>query len=714
MTAHRPTLERVRHLVSTKQYRQALAQIDELECSDSSEVAEANVLKAEAMIGIGSYDASVLGPAISFLRTSPNTELLAHAKFLNAIILLSGGRLVDAQEELEEAYVYFKRHNNHLRMGYTAGKQSSVAFQCGDYSLASKYCNRALTHFAAAKAHAHTGLALLTMALIHLRAGELRRASEIIRQIDESNYASSWSERDLYNYYHIQMILGAQTFNDKMTRDALGLASKLTKDLRREYFRHLEISSYVHILAGEFADAERSLGEGEKLAFEIAPDSTLVSQIKRLFGDLYVATGKFDLAFKYASEGLAVAEKINERLEIAACQRIFAQVEVHRGHASKARDWFTKSIDLFNLISARYELAVTRCLAATSGLYQEGERTALLFLAKEYFESESVTPYIEKVTSELGKAQRTAMSRSARPIIRGKPVTIITVNTVMRKIIDMATHVAQSDMTVLLTGATGTGKDLLARYIHEQSGRTGEFVPVNTAAIPLTMIESELFGYRKGCFTGADRDRPGLIEQAHEGTLYLNELADAPLELQAKLLEVLEWRTVRRLGENNARPVDFRLIAATNQDMQRLMQDRLFRPDLFHRLNEIPIELPPLDVRKDDIPALTEHFLGSLGLDLSVNGNTEDLARLGTALAQRSWPGNVRQLQMVVRNLWAASSGDLDFMLRLVTELSDHTEEADELGAVLAEAGGNKSEAARRLGISESTLRYRLKRKDVC
>ncbi|HVP06285.1 MAG TPA: sigma 54-interacting transcriptional regulator [Candidatus Acidoferrum sp.] len=534
---------------------------------------------------------------------------------------------------------------------------------------------------------------------------------DVLSRILSEGLPEEWPDGDRYNFYHIGALTSSQRGDFTSANRFLKAASDLPRCLRREYFRHLEISGFVHILAGEHSEAEQFLREGEKLAFEIAPDSTLISQIKRLFGDLYVATGKFDLAYQYASEGLAVAEKINERLEIAACWRVFAQVETHRGHADLAREWYGKAIDLFNLIPARYELASTRYLAATSGLYGPAERTAMLYMAKEYFESEAVTSYVEKITVELNKTERHKPLPTARSSADGAPAKIITGNPAMLKILDLADHVAASEMTVLLTGDTGTGKDLLARYIHERSGRTGEFVTVNTAALPLTMIESELFGFRKGAFTGADRDRPGLIEQAHNGTLYLNELADAPPELQVKLLEVIETRSVRRLGENTSRKVNFRLIAASNQDLRQCVNDRRFRADLFHRLNEIPIELPPLDARRDDIPALVAHFLVEFGYDNIGNGDSEALDRLASILTTLQWPGNVRQLQMTVKNLWVTSGRSVVAMSRLALDLPVGEDHNDEFASALTESGGNKSEAARRLGMSESTFRYRLRRK---
>jgi transcriptional regulator with PAS, ATPase and Fis domain len=279
----------------------------------------------------------------------------------------------------------------------------------------------------------------------------------------------------------------------------------------------------------------------------------------------------------------------------------------------------------------------------------------------------------------------------------------------MKRIMALARHVAQSDMTVLLTGETGTGKDLLARYIHFHSGRKGRFITVNAAAIPNAMIESELFGYARGAFTGADKDKPGLVEMADGGTFYLNELSDATPEFQAKLLEVLETHTIRRLGENKERHVAFRLIAATNDDLRERIRKDKFRLDLYHRLNEIPIHLPPLRQRQSDIPALVKYFLQEHGCNINNNGNCCDMSRLCAAFANRVWAGNVRQLKAEIAHLWLVSRGNLSTMAALAKENAARCEQ-EQLWELLKAHNWNQREVARHLGLSEGTIRYRIKK----
>ena len=344
------------------------------------------------------------------------------------------------------------------------------------------------------------------------------------------------------------------------------------------------------------------------------------------------------------------------------------ELAAHEKKAEDARSWFTKSIDLFNMISSRYELAVTRFLAATSGLYPDSESTALLHMAHDYFAAEEVAPYIKRVAEAIDGMKKAGRIKTVRPVNTASLPTIITRNKAMQGLLDFAANIAQSEMTVLLTGDTGTGKDLMARYVHCHSGRTGEFVSVNAAAIPRDMVESELFGFKRGAFTGAHADRKGLLAQAENGTFYLNEIADTDIAFQAKLLEVLESKRVRRLGENREKHVAFRLIAATNHDLQERVRQNLFRADLYHRLNEIPIALPPLSARLDDIPLLLEHVLARCDGGQAIASNTSEYQQLCRRLAGRDWPGNIREFQAEVQRLWLAAEKDLGRMSVLVGE----------------------------------------------
>ncbi|HEY2988426.1 MAG TPA: sigma 54-interacting transcriptional regulator [Candidatus Binatia bacterium] len=234
---------------------------------------------------------------------------------------------------------------------------------------------------------------------------------------------------------------------------------------------------------------------------------------------------------------------------------------------------------------------------------------------------------------------------------------VIAGDPLMLKLRELILRAAPTDATVLITGETGTGKELVARTIHETSLRSqGPFVPINCAAIPQELLESELFGHARGAFTGAVAPRPGLFQLAKGGTLLLDEVAELPLALQAKLLRVLQDHEIKPLGADRSVPVDVRVIASTNKDLEVEVAKGTFRQDLFYRLQVIPIIVPPLRARRSDIPLLVHHFLAK------TNGRYNDSVQISTEamvhLWEYDWPGNVRQLENMVEQLVILSSKD--------------------------------------------------------
>ena len=225
-----------------------------------------------------------------------------------------------------------------------------------------------------------------------------------------------------------------------------------------------------------------------------------------------------------------------------------------------------------------------------------------------------------------------------------------------REVLDMAGRVAASDATVLITGERGTGKELLAKGVHFNSTRAdGPFVAVNCAAIPETLIESELFGHAKGAFTGAVRDKEGKFELADGGTLLLDEIGDLRIDLQAKILRVLQERVVDRVGGTKSIPVDVRVIASTNRDIEQLIREGKFREDLYDRINVIALRMPPLRERREDIPLLVSHFLRKFTKDAGVSVQQETL----DVLMSYGWPGNVRELESVIERASVLRRGNV-------------------------------------------------------
>src|SRR5881628_746047 len=299
----------------------------------------------------------------------------------------------------------------------------------------------------------------------------------------------------------------------------------------------------------------------------------------------------------------------------------------------------------------------------------------------------------------------------------------------MVRLYELIAQVAQTHATVLITAESGTGKELVARAIHRQSARRGQpFVAVNLAAIPDTLLESELFGHEKGAFTGAHARKPGKFELAHGGTLFLDEVGTLRVDLQAKLLRALQEREIERLGGGRTIPVDVRIFAATNVDLRAAVRSRTFREDLFYRLNVVPLTIPPLRARKDDIPILVDHFLRKYSREFKKDVRGISRSAL-PALAAYNWPGNVRELENIIERSVALATHpvlqmeDLPFDLALhengpgrgdrdpssltLKEARDRFEQAYVLRA-LEHEDWNQSRAARRLGVHRNTLIARL------
>jgi len=302
--------------------------------------------------------------------------------------------------------------------------------------------------------------------------------------------------------------------------------------------------------------------------------------------------------------------------------------------------------------------------------------------------------------------------------------TIVAEAPEMRAALRLATQVAATDATVLILGESGTGKELIARAIHEGSARRGgPFVKVDCAALPEGLLESELFGHEKGAFTDAAAEKPGRFELAHGGTLFLDEVGELPQSLQAKLLRVLQERAFERVGGTRTISVDVRILAATNRDLAKALKGGQFREDLYYRLNVVPILVPPLRRRPEDILPLAAHFLQRFGARYGkvVPGLSPEAAAL---LRRYSWPGNVRELEHAIERaviLWergvirpeelavdlmaVASDGLPDQELMTLEEL-----EREYIRRVLRRVRGHKSRAARILGINRKTLLEKRKR----
>jgi len=339
----------------------------------------------------------------------------------------------------------------------------------------------------------------------------------------------------------------------------------------------------------------------------------------------------------------------------------------------------------------------------------------VLLTVKKAAERESLLKEVDRLRSEV------QMERRFGEIVAGSDS--------MRRALAIVEKVARHSSPVLLTGASGTGKELVARLIHEHSPRSDcPFVPVNCGGIPETLLESEFFGYVRGAFTGADRDKAGLFEAAHRGTLFLDEVGDLPLSLQVKLLRALQEGEVRRVGSTDTKRVDVRVISATNRDLEEAVETGEFREDLYYRLAVVPIHLPPLRTRREEVPELVNHLMERhrARLGVGVAGVEADAMQV---LLSYPWPGNIRELENVLERAMVLADGNtitMDDLPETVRRPSPDSPvpglDTDDLSVkrhgarlekhliqlALDRTGGNKTQAADLLELSPRALRYKI------
>jgi len=316
------------------------------------------------------------------------------------------------------------------------------------------------------------------------------------------------------------------------------------------------------------------------------------------------------------------------------------------------------------------------------------------------------------VSREVARVRRSASEKGLSAIVGRTPA--------MQKVFRLVERVAPTRANVLVTGETGTGKDLVARAVHDLSPRsTGPFIAVNCSAIPSTLLEAELFGHTRGSFTGAVQSRKGLIEEAAGGTLFLDEISTLSEDVQVKLLRVLQERVVERVGDNRPRPVDVRVVSATNRDLETLLASGRMREDFFYRIKVVSLTIPPLRDRREDIPLLITHLLEKIAGREGRTAPPVVSADAMSLLMNHGWPGNVRELENALEHALVLSRGGAVRAEHLPPELSAHAtpirrdidevpkhsdEERAMIAAALTATGWNRSRAARNLGINRTTL----------
>ena len=481
----------------------------------------------------------------------------------------------------------------------------------------------------------------------------------------------------------------------------------------------------------QYDDAGKVLRRALEQAEAIAADTTLAGRVMRHLAELAVRTGDYRQAARIAARAITIMERADEKVELGALKKIMAQTIVGNSESLSARqavmacELFQQAIALLDETGVRWEKADALVAAGSSTAFEERKRLTYLFRAEEFYARTRLRMKQEEISRLIDALAQFApvSNESSVHAVVDIELDYLTRCETIERIKKQLSLLTRSDLSVMITGETGVGKDRLVKYYHSLVRPDGPYVAINCASVPETLLESELFGYQKGAFTGADHNKKGLFEVANGGVCLLDEIGDMPLMLQAKLLGVLESRRVTPLGGTKQVDIDIILVAATNRDLERMVEQGTFRRDLYYRLSGITFHLPPLRQRREDIPLLVEHFMMRRGL---LKPGAKPSPELVQQFLAHDWPGNIRELGNIVSRLEIMSRSVAEGQWHEVARsilAPEHPAEAtaglferverferDLITEALLAAGGNKSEAARMLGVHEATVRTKLKR----
>jgi transcriptional regulator with PAS, ATPase and Fis domain len=691
-------------------------------------------LEAELFYQANEYEKALASARIaaSLLEPLGETAELAEAFLLTGNALVSLGNNGEAETAFLDAESLFRRTDNTAGRISAANELARVYFNRSEYRSALKYLLDAVKLSDRHGERRRTSFIWGNIGRVYTFLGNFKKAIEALQlNVDISHEIGDDKEKAkaLIALGYVEM--QSEQYEKAEERFKLAYPLLVKEKLRREAVIYMTSYGELKTRCGEYNIARRFLNEAVEEARKLAPESSLLVSPMRHLAELELAAGKLTAASRLANKTLALVDKVGELVEKGAVIRILARIEIAFNESSnrnrqKAIDLFAQALSIFEEIDARFERADTLVIMSTCGLGSPRRRLANLFRAHDLYKQMGIRPKYEKTQDLINRAESPrTMANSASDESRRPTREFITANPHLKKVIVQLSQAAKSGLPVLLMGETGTGKDLLAERFHAETDRKGKLVPVNCAAFPDTLLEAELFGYRKGAFTGAVSDKQGLLHRANGGTFFLDEVGELSLSSQAKLLTVIETGRARRLGDTVEEELDIRFIAATNCDLMAMVEEGTFRRDLYYRLSGIQFRIPPLSERPEDIPLLVHYFLkkeGVLGEDDPID------APLIAEFSSRSWPGNVRQLESEVRKLTLFSTiaredslSDLAGVLiqndsdSQTISLFNQVEQFEQalIRKALRQSNGNKSQAARLLSIHESTLRAKMKRYNI-
>ncbi len=772
----RSKLELIEKLLIVIRYMEALAEIRDFESSErigtvpSQELFQFYYLKAFVLRSLGRYqDALESGRmALSTVKDTSDNKKIAQIQYILGLIHISLGNLRSAEVEIRDALTGFKREEDYYGIVDTLSRLGQIDFIKSNYTKAVDYTLEAIEYSNKIGDSKKTAILLGNLGVRYTLMGRWKEAEENLRlnvKLNEENQDKINLTRGLLSLGYVMYL--RRKFKDTLICYEKALKLIYENNYMREMAIYYEYYGELAFAQGNYFLAKDHCRNGIKIGEEIAPDSGIVSQTYRLLADVQIAEKQYNEALSSCEKALKVAESLGERIEIGAIHRALGQIYTAKKEKEKAKENFEESLSILEEIGAKFELGKAYLEAGKSDGYDFFTRVQYLGRAKEIFQELDSAYYVGLVQVAISrlffeqeefekshlflddaemifKGLKEDRELSVVSILRkniekvtGKFETnndtkcrytfscVITQNRNMLDLIEKLQRIKDSDFTILLEGETGTGKDLLAKAIHYDGKRkNAKFVAALCSSIPESLLENALFGHAKGAYTGAGENSAGLFEEAGDGTLYLDEIAEIPTSTQVKLLRAIEEKEITRIGETKPRKVDVRIISSTSRNLSERVESGFFRKDLYYRLNALSFKLPPLRERKEDVLLLMEHFLKDNGWGEEATGvlNEPELIEI---MQEYDWPGNVRELKHEIEKLVTMTDTTDGVNLNLLKEkfhqrsgengkpsLCEEVNdfEKNKIINALKQSGGNKSQAARILGTPVATLWNKLKK----
>jgi len=732
------TIERAEELIRQRDYGSALACLSAAIEENESNALLADVMRAECYALTGRHaEAHSMAKRVSeAVAAGSDHGLYGRACFVAGLSSYRMGQYEPASEYLLTAYYAYRRSADSLGVTRALNWLGISYFYRGLLDRSIETHERSLLQAQSAALGRAEAAASMNIFLPFIWSGRLQEARDrlpktrkLIREhTDELNVLrTELIAASLYT--HLREFNEAKTILESLN------TSVFYKAHQREQGAWCEYSAELALATGDPDSAVRYAERAIRIATTGDRDESVVGQAGRILTEALVAKGDYARAQTAGDEALACLQRIGERIEVAIVQRALGDTACALGQTDSARDLYRASVELLRTIGARLELVKSCLRYAQPPLLPDHERLAVLFEAQRLTEAVGIGYWRDQVRDALAGLVSVSDSGSDQdgegPIAMRPDEDFIAVSPAMKHVMELASGWASTDMTVLITGETGVGKDRLAKIIHDAGPRRNRpFVAIDLATLSPSLWESELFGHRRGAFTGAGKDHQGLLPSADGGTVFLNEIGNLSLESQTKLLEFLETRQVRPVGETSPIALNVRVIAATNRDLRVDVQCGSFREDLYYRLEQAPLTIPSLRDRTEDIRPLLEYYFERFGFPAGYRAMLEGAGWFVRAQRCR-WPGNVRRLRNICGRMAALAriGPSFDPVLcgdDLLEWLNDGARETvstvtervmppgrEQILAALHRHDWNQRAAARELGISEGGVRYHMRRFDI-